>query len=894
MRLRKLTLFLVLVLAVLVPSLAGADGPPTTLDQFNARLDRTRATLDEVHKSLDDPDLSDRLLRQLRDRIDPLRRDLEETIDLLTPRLAAVEARLKELQPDDKKPAEQAAPPPAAPAPAATAPAAPAAPKVAPMPPVRPAATKPDPKTAPAKPQAPPATPAAAEPAPGSAEASASAELVEQRKTFDAIDATLKRARAMLLETRQLGVSIVARQRALFARTLFLRTDGLFSPDLWRAALADAPGVYQASATYLVDRAEVFSTRMQSRRTEFLFALFVILLALPPAVILTRRVLTRNHEGTTPTRTRRAAAAGWTAIALAAVPVAAAMALGAVMQGLDLFDSSLEPIWRGVVDVIARVAFAYGVARAVFAPAHPAWRVIDPGDRMARLLVRLVTAGAIALSLTRFAEQMEEIVQASLPVVIVTRGLGVMAVAALIAIALLSLSARKVAAEGDVVATPEGRDWLMVTRALGVVALVLIVGACAFGYVSFASFVILQGAWMAVVAFALYVVVVLTNGAVAEIFTHDGLMARMLVHGLGVKRDQLPPISVLVSGLLVILAWIVAALVALSPLGYESHDIAANIRSAFNSFKIGDVTLSPSATASAIAIFFIVLAAVQGLRRWLDTKFLPLTRLDVGLRSSINATLGYAGVIAAAMTAMSSVGIGFEKLAIVAGALSVGIGFGLQSVVGNFVSGLILLWERAIRVGDWVVIGDEQGYVKRINVRSTEIETFDRATMIVPNQNLVSGVVKNWLRGDRVGRIKIAVAPHSGVDPEKMRDILLAAARAQEDVLRIPAPQVMFLGMEASGYKFELWCYVADVEKSARIRSDLHFDLHRRLAEAGIKLAATTEPPKTILQLPELDKLAAAAAASALAIEGGVVNLVSEKPDETREILAMDPERAET
>jgi potassium-dependent mechanosensitive channel len=183
--------------------------------------------------------------------------------------------------------------------------------------------------------------------------------------------------------------------------------------------------------------------------------------------------------------------------------------------------------------------------------------------------------------------------------------------------------------------------------------------------------------------------------------------------------------------------------------------------------------------------------------------------------------------------------------------------------------------------------------VKRINVRSTEIETFDRATMIVPNQNLVTGVVKNWLRGDRVGRIKVGVSPHSGVDPEKMRDILLAAARAQDDVLRIPAPQVMFLNMEASGYKFELWCYVADVEKSSRIRSDLHFDLHRRLCEAGIKLAATAEPAKTILQLPELDKLAAAAAASALAIESGVVDLVSAKPAETREMLSVEPEHAE-
>jgi small-conductance mechanosensitive channel len=108
-----------------------------------------------------------------------------------------------------------------------------------------------------------------------------------------------------------------------------------------------------------------------------------------------------------------------------------------------------------------------------------------------------------------------------------------------------------------------------------------------------------------------------------------------------------------------------------------------------------------------------------------------------------------------------------------------------------------------------------------------------------------------------------------------MRDIMLAAARAQEGVLRIPAPQVMFLGMEATSFKFELWCYVEDVEKSSRVRSDLHFDLHRRLSEAGINMAATSTPAQTILQLPELDKLAAAAAASALAIEAGIVALAS-------------------
>ena len=180
--------------------------------------------------------------------------------------------------------------------------------------------------------------------------------------------------------------------------------------------------------------------------------------------------------------------------------------------------------------------------------------------------------------------------------------------------------------------------------------------------------------------------------------------------------------------------------------------------------------------------------------------------------------------------------------------------------MNNFLSGLILLWERAIRVGDWVVIGDEQGYVKRINVRSTEIETFDRATMIVPNSNLVTGVVKNWLRGDKVGRIKIALAAYSGANPEGIRDLLLAVAGAQEGVLRTPAPQVMFLGMEANMFRFELWCYVEDVEQGTRVRSNLYFELHKRLAQEGIALAPP--PAQTTIQFPDMEKLATAVAFS--------------------------------
>ncbi|MBL8590227.1 MAG: mechanosensitive ion channel, partial [Methylobacteriaceae bacterium] len=156
------------------------------------------------------------------------------------------------------------------------------------------------------------------------------------------------------------------------------------------------------------------------------------------------------------------------------------------------------------------------------------------------------------------------------------------------------------------------------------------------------------------------------------------------------------------------------------------------------------------------------------------------------------------------------------------------------------VSGLILLWERAIRVGDWIVVGTDQGYVRRINVRSTEIETFDRAIVVMPNSNLITGVVKNWVRGDRVGRIKLPVSVACSVDPEKVREILLAVAKSHDSVLRIPAPTVMFAEFGASTLAFELICFVEDVETAARVKSDLHFAIFAAFREAGVPMPGVT------------------------------------------------------
>jgi potassium-dependent mechanosensitive channel len=242
-----------------------------------------------------------------------------------------------------------------------------------------------------------------------------------------------------------------------------------------------------------------------------------------------------------------------------------------------------------------------------------------------------------------------------------------------------------------------------------------------------------------------------------------------------------------------------------------------------------------------VIFFALGLTVTRAVKGWLERSYLPHTKLDPGLRNSIATSIGYLGIILAVMASASSLGFSLDKLTIVAGALSVGIGFGLQSIVNNFVSGLILLWERPIRVGDWIVVGEEQGIVKRINVRSTEIETFDRASLIVPNAQFISGNVKNWMHNDRTARVVIPVGVGYGSDPDQVRKILLGVATKSDEVLKDPPPRVYFMRLGDTTMEFELRCF-ADVDRVLPVKSELLFQILKQLTKAKIDIPMPKRP----------------------------------------------------
>ncbi|MCI5076198.1 mechanosensitive ion channel domain-containing protein [Oricola sp.] len=469
------------------------------------------------------------------------------------------------------------------------------------------------------------------------------------------------------------------------------------------------------------------------------------------------------------------------------------------------------------------------LAEAVLAPRLSQWRLVAVTDHAAGILKFLVVVMAITTVFNEVITQILHVVGESLPITVATS----LVSSTLTGLLLLAISAVRPFAGGEGEAD---QPWPGVIRLLLRATGIVLILAVSAGFIGFAEFGSRQIVVTGAVASTIYLGYLAAHALSRESALVDSRFGAWLRRTFEMSDTRIDQLGLVAGILLTIALAVIGVPVLLLLWGFQWADIRGWILSAVNEFSIGSLSISITGIIAGVLIFIVGYWLTKVLQRWLDRDVLTRSRMDTGVRNSVKTAFGYVGVTIAALIGVAAAGIDLSQLALVAGALSLGIGFGLQNIVSNFVSGLILLAERPFKVGDWIEAGGVSGTVKSINVRATEIETFQHKSVILPNSELINSAVGNWTHRNTLGRVEIPVGVAYESDPNQVRDILLDIAREHPLVLSNPEPYIAFLNFGDSSLDFDLRVYLADIGNVLTVGTDIRFAILERFREARIEI----------------------------------------------------------
>ena len=537
-------------------------------------------------------------------------------------------------------------------------------------------------------------------------------------------------------------------------------------------------------------------------------------------------------------------------LGLVLVPILAVWLIGKLLLAANP-PAPIDVLIPEAVGRLILLLLVFGMTAAALSPARPEWRALpfsdDSAQYLSRALRRLYSVSLplefVYLALSR-GEGRDAV--ASVGAVVLT------AVVAMLSLPTLSNRAWHAARpEGSELPPMIGGIWWAVTRLLLVVAVLSSIVCSLIGYATLGAHLhtaISTTCLLVAIAFLLHKLVADLLDAAAAPDSPSGTFVR--------RAFGLPEDSTLRGQYLVLLLFDAALVLLLGiaiPAAWnvDTDAMIDGLGQLVRGVKVGGVTVSLGNVGMAILAFFVCMLLARLVRSVVRDRVLPTVEAPLPLRQSIDAGLNYAGVMIAILVGIAALGVDFTNLAIVLGALSVGIGLGLQNIANNVISGVILLVERPIKAGDWVTVNGHEGFVRRINIRATEIETFQRTHVIVPNSLFLQNPVVNRTYSDTSSRIEIKLTVPVGSDVDAMETILREAALAHARVLRVPAPIVRFVKVGSDGLEFELFVFVARLEDRLIVTNDLNRAILARLI--GQKIINPGAVPE--IRLRGLDKV---------------------------------------
>lgn len=656
---------------------------------------------------------------------------------------------------------------------------------------------------------------------------------------YEALDDQIKRGGELAAEAKLLATQLANQRIDYFSERISERAQSILDPALWRdvaAKLPDDAGRWVGLIEEQVDTARAASPRAFGLAG--LFLVLALVLAIPARILLKRAALRLSLLRRASARLREAEIAAATVIVRAAMPVLATALLVYGLKLAGLLAARVEELGWAFVWAVGMAAAAYALGRTLLAPRRAELRLSAISDGTAAALSPYPLILSVAAAAGMLVLRANKVAGVSLSTAVAARA--VIAAADLVILALAASAvgrarAAEYASQEETGGAERGQGlW---TLALFVVWMAVIAGGVALllGYIMFAVFLTWEIVWIGIVSGITFVLTNLTDAFCAELAPERGVVGRFMASSMGVGSRTLDQVSVLLAGVARLVLWLLALAVILTPFGAGTDEMFTHLQAGVTSFKLGGVTVAPVAIAASIGIFVVGLVLTRMFRRWLEAQYLPRTRLDAGLSATFATGVSYVGGVIALLVASGYLGLQLTQVTLIASALTVGVGFGLQSVIQNFVAGLILLAGRPIRVGDWIAVGGQEGDVQRINVRATEIKLFDGSMLILPNQELVTKPVRNVTWGAPLGQVQINFTIGYDADLDVVTATLMDVFKQTRGVLKDPAPSVLLSEFRDLGAAFTGYAYVATPRAVSRTRSDILLEFGRRLREAGIR-----------------------------------------------------------
>jgi small-conductance mechanosensitive channel len=677
------------------------------------------------------------------------------------------------------------------------------------------------------------------EPPPNTPEAP---DVAEQRKQLSKnsgnLEGQVKLARLITVEAGQAAEQLLKLRRAQFQAQLGRRTASILSDSFWIELRNEWPQDARRLAPLYN---ELLTTIAAISSGVWLGLLLAIAAVLGLWVLAGRALMRLSTTRVAPGRLRRSLYAAALVVLATTLPAAIAQLMYMALRWNSPLSEGMELMLGWLVGIVCFGGYVAGLGRALLAPERPSWRLPPMLDSVASGLRWFPVILAILIGGGWAAARLASLVNASLASTVALDYITSLTLGVTMGLAMSRAHRlrRQVALDPDKPAPAAYPFWVMMLVIATWLALGFSVFCLLVGYVALGSFIVKQVVWVALVLGSAYLLAVLIEdgaNAVLAVIKRHAQDHEGSYSWTGARSQAV----VLLSGLVRLLVVLIAFMLLLAPFGESPGEWLRRVEQLYAGIPIGEVQIRPTAVFLALLVLFVGLGGVRLLKHWLAEQYLPTTSLDPGMRLSAATLFGYAGYVLAVALALSAVGIGLERVAWIASALSGGIGFGLQAVVQNFVSGLILLAERPVKVGDWVSLSGVEGDIRRINVRATEIQMGDRSTVIVPNSEFITKIVRNVTHANPLGRVQIKFSMPVSTDAQQARELVLAAFKGNSDVREDPAPEVQLEGIDAAGLLFNATGYVSSPRMASAVRSALLFEMLKCLREAGMPLSTPT------------------------------------------------------